>query len=126
VRVLDAEHVARVDAERERFLAGWRPGERPSVARQRRAVAELLAGSQALCIAGGHVGVLVELLRLFDVLSPALELPVVAWAGGAMVLAEKIVLFHDSPPATRASSRTSSCPRSSRGFRCWRSPRPGA
>jgi hypothetical protein len=43
---------------------------------------------------GGHVGVLVDVLHLFNV-AAALGSPVIAWSAGAMALAERIVLFHD-------------------------------
>src|SRR3954451_24255331 len=45
-------------------------------------------------MAGGHVGELVWVLEGFA-FAPHLPAPVVAWSGGAMVLTERIVLFHD-------------------------------
>jgi hypothetical protein len=90
---LDREHVARVDAIHAEFDAHWRPQGRPAVAEQRAAIASLLQGTAALCIAGGHVGVLLHRLRLFDVLRAGARLPIVAWSAGAMVLGERIVLF---------------------------------
>jgi hypothetical protein len=35
---------------------------------------------------------------MFDVLDLAPHTPVIAWSGGAMAVAERVVLFHDSPP----------------------------
>jgi hypothetical protein len=72
--------------------------ERPSVERNREELADVLATVGALLISGGHVGTLLNRLRLFDVLGLAPSQPVVAWSGGAMVMAERLVLFHDSPP----------------------------
>ena len=60
-------------------------------------------GVDAVLIAGGHVGVLMDRLRLFDVFSTIPTTPVVAWSGGAIVVAERIVLFHDSPPQGRGN-----------------------
>jgi peptidase E len=65
---------------------------------QREDIARLLANVDALAIAGGHVAVLANRLRLFDVLALSGERPVIAWSAGAMACAERIVLFHDHPP----------------------------
>jgi peptidase E len=101
VRVLDAEHARfanEVDAE---FEARLQPGDRPVVARQREQIHEILSRCSAVAIAGGHVAILLNRLRLFG-LEPALaRLPVMAWSAGAMVLTRRIVLFHDSPPQGR-------------------------
>jgi hypothetical protein len=45
-----------------------------------------------LVVAGGHVGVLLHVLRLFAVSVPPL---VIAWSAGAMALTERVLLFHD-------------------------------
>jgi cyanophycinase-like exopeptidase len=68
------------------------------VAEHRDQLADRLRRVSALLIAGGHVAVLLNRLRLFGVLDLAHGLPVVAWSAGAMVLTERILLFHDSPP----------------------------
>jgi hypothetical protein len=68
------------------------------VARHRKELAELIGPVDALVIAGGHVASLLNRLKLFDVLRLARGKPVVAWSAGAMVLTERIVLFHDFPP----------------------------
>jgi hypothetical protein len=49
-------------------------------------------------IAGGHVASLLNRLKLFDVINLAHSKHVVAWSAGAMVLTDRIVLFHDYPP----------------------------
>lgn len=98
LRELDAHHLRRVRAVHEEFEARWRPFEREAVARHRAELAEVLAQCEALCIAGGHVTILLNRLRLFGIVELARALPIVAWSAGAMVLAERIVLFHDSPP----------------------------
>lgn len=98
VRALDAHHLARVSALDGEIGARIAPGERPSLGRHRDELARVLDGVGALLVAGGHVGVLLNRLRLFQVLELAPAAPLIAWSGGAMVLAERIVLFHDSPP----------------------------
>ena len=98
VRQLDDHHLRRVAAVNDGFAARWRPGERPAVAAARAELGRLLAGCDAVAVAGGHAAVLLNRLRLFAVGELAAALPVVAWSAGAMVLAERVVLFHDSPP----------------------------
>ena len=51
-----------------------------------------------IAIAGGHVGLLLQCLKLFEV-GPAPELPVVAWSAGAMSLTERVVLYNDRGPS---------------------------
>jgi peptidase E len=98
VRRLDARHLERLDAIHAEWDAEVRPWERDAVARHRAAIAKTLADSAGLAIAGGHVAVLVNRLRLFGVLELLGDKPVVAWSGGAMVASDRIVLFHDHPP----------------------------
>jgi hypothetical protein len=98
VRALDAHHLQRSAALDDQIRERIRAKPRASVQRHREQVARLLEGAGALLIAGGHVGVLLNRLRLFRVLEQSGELPIVAWSGGAMVLTERIVLFHDRPP----------------------------
>lgn len=97
-RQLDASHVERCLHVRAAFDATWQLGERPSVAAQRAELREILDGCDALVIAGGHVASLYNRLALFDVVALASPKPVIAWSAGAMILTDRIVLFHDYPP----------------------------
>jgi len=97
VRELDAAHLHQVDAARGEFFAELRPHERPVIAEHRAAVAGLLGEASALVMAGGHVGVLAEVLHLFNIAAAPLA-QVIAWSAGAMALADRIVLFHDRAP----------------------------
>jgi cyanophycinase-like exopeptidase len=58
-----------------------------------------LASAAALVVAGGHVGVLAEVLHLFNVAASwqsfAEGPAVIAWSAGAMAMADRIVLFGD-------------------------------
>lgn len=97
LRVLDSRHLERVAATRDELHATLADGP-PELVRHREEVAELLDGADALILAGGHVEALLDSLLLFEV-EPALQrLPVVAWSAGAMVLTDRILLFHDRPP----------------------------
>jgi peptidase E len=85
------------------FEAAWGAA-RPSLARHTDELRAALASAEALVIAGGHVAVIVNRLRLFGVLPLAAGRPIVAWSAGAMALTERIVLFHDDPPHGTAIS----------------------
>ena len=98
IRQLDREHLLRLAEVHDEFERRWRPAHRLAVVEQREQLAEILRGSAAVAIAGGHVAVLLNRMRLFDMPSLFGERPVFAWSAGAMALAERVVLFHDSPP----------------------------
>jgi hypothetical protein len=97
VRELDAAHLRRVNEARLEFFDRLRPHDRPVIAENRAAVSAVLADAAALVIAGGHVGVLAEVLHLFNV-AAVVRSPVIAWSAGAMALTDRIVLFHDRAP----------------------------
>lgn len=98
VRELDAHHLERTKELRAAFEAEIRPLERAELARVREEIASALDPCEALVIEGGHVALLHNRIRLFGLLDLLGDRPVLACSGGAMVLGERIVLFHDSPP----------------------------
>jgi peptidase E len=104
VRTLDAEHARFVNEVDADFDERLRPGERPAVARQREQIHEILSRCSAVAIAGGHIAILLNRLRLFGLEQALTRLPVMAWSAGAMVLTRRIVLFHDSPPQGRGNA----------------------
>jgi hypothetical protein len=97
VRELDAAHLRRVNQARGEFFQRLPPHDRPVIAEHRAAVSGLVGEATAVVIAGGHVGVLAEVLHLFNV-ATVLRSPVIAWSAGAMALTDRIVLFHDRSP----------------------------
>jgi hypothetical protein len=97
VRELDAAHLRRVNHARGEFFQRLQPHGRPVIAEHRAAVERHLAEAPALVVAGGHVGVLAEVLHLFNV-AAAVRSAVIAWSAGAMALTDRIVLFHDRSP----------------------------
>jgi hypothetical protein len=97
VRALDAAQLAHVNEVRGEFFDRLRPHDRPVIASHRSEVSALLGSAAALVVAGGHVGVLAEVLHLFNV-AAVLSSPVIAWSAGAMALADRIVLFGDRSP----------------------------
>jgi hypothetical protein len=97
LRDLDDLHCSRVGEINEEVF-GEAAG-RESLRAGRAEIAEVLDGAGTLLVAGGHVGILYNRMRLFGVRDalPA-STPVVGWSAGAMVLTDRILLFHDSPP----------------------------
>ena len=98
VRELDAAHLRRVNEARLDFFDRLPPHDRPAIAEHRAAVAALLAQASGLVLTGGQVGVLADVLHLFNVAAALNGTPVIAWSAGAMALTDRIVLFHDRAP----------------------------
>ena len=98
LRRLDAEHLREIRALHGRFEVTWGAGQRPILARQLADLEQLITAAAVVCIAGGHVAVLLNRLRLFGLGRALRTRPIVAWSAGAMALAERVVLFHDHPP----------------------------
>jgi len=98
VRRIDEDHLERCRTHHEAFSLRWSTTERERVVYHRRELAKLIEPTDALVIAGGHVAVLLNRLMMFDVLGLTGDRPIIAWSAGAMVLTERVVLFHDHPP----------------------------
>lgn len=98
LRRLDDHHLRQIHAIHAKFEAEFQPGRSKALQQQRDEVAEIMAGCSIVAIAGGHVATLLGRLRLLDVQTHLAGKPIVAWSGGAMVLTERLVLFHDRPP----------------------------
>jgi hypothetical protein len=101
-RQIDSDHLERCRKIHAEFEDRWRLGERAIIARHRSEIAAVIGASAAVVIAGGHVASLLNRMKLFDVVGLAAGKPMVAWSAGAMVLTERIVLFHDYPPYGKA------------------------
>ncbi len=104
IRALDREHLARIASLNQEFYERWKPWQRELVARHREELAQMLGEAELVCIAGGHVTILLRRLRLFGVLDLLDEQPIIAWSAGAMVVSERVVLFHDDPPQGAGSA----------------------
>ena len=97
-------HLQRVDGifltEAQRlhraFFESFRPERHPLVQAQRDRMRQTLADCDAVLIAGGHVGVLQNRLMFYGLAEHLGDRHVIAWSGGAMCLAERVLLFHDS------------------------------
>lgn len=98
VRRLDDHHLRRINEVHDSFQENWPIADRPCILHHLNELADTLERCDAVVVAGGHVAVLLNRLRLLN-LAPILgEKDVIAWGAGAMCLGPQVVLFHDSPP----------------------------
>jgi hypothetical protein len=104
LRQLDREHLDAIDQLHEAFEARWRPATRPALRQRVDLVRETLARAGTVLLAGGHVAVLLNRLRLLGAAEWLRERPLAAWSAGAMALAESVVLFHDHPPQGKGNA----------------------
>jgi hypothetical protein len=104
VQLLDRQYFVRTcqicDAWEERM----KTSSRPHVIRHTDEVRQSLSHVSAIVIGGGHAAIILNRLKIFEILESSVTLPVVAWSGGAMALADQIVFFHDSPPQGRGDA----------------------
>jgi peptidase E len=101
VRALDRHHVRRIDAIHREFDQRRAALQLPVATTHRDDVQQRVATAGLVLIAGGHVAVLLNRIRLFRLGELLAQRPLIAWSAGAMVLAERIVLFHDDAPQGR-------------------------
>jgi hypothetical protein len=104
IRMLDANHFTQCLRVNEEYEQAMRPLERPFVREQIQELRDALAPCKAIAIAGGHVAALLNRMRLFGITDMIEDRPVFAWSGGGMVVSDRLVLFHDSPPQGRGAS----------------------
>lgn len=109
MRYIDRDHVERCKAVHAAFEAKYQPMQRPVVHRHLQELRAAIAPTQAIVIAGGHVAVLLNRLRLFGIAELVGDRPIVAWSAGAMALTDRIVLFHEDPPHGQAISEVLEC-----------------
>ncbi len=98
VRSLDRHHLRRISAIHQEFDRRRAEVLIPSATSLVQSLQKKLAESGLVLIAGGHVSVLINRIRLFRLVDMLAQKPIIAWSAGAMVLGERIVLFHDDAP----------------------------
>jgi hypothetical protein len=103
LRRLDRAHEQAILGVHQRFAAQTGLAARPAVAAAAGQIRRYVAQANAIFIAGGHVAVLLNRLRLLGGAALFADRPVIAWSAGAMAITERVVLFHDSPPQGRAN-----------------------
>ena len=104
VRTLDREHLLRIQDQYRVFEERWKPFEREHVTRHREELKRVLADCAIVCVAGGHVSILLRRLRLFGFTHLLRDQALIAWSAGAMAVSERVVLFHDDPPQGSGSA----------------------
>lgn len=98
IRMLDGYHLDQSRRVRAAFEREQELSSRPAIVEQREQLAALIEPCKAVAIAGGHVASLLNRMRLFDLGALIGARTIFAWSGGAMVVSDRVVLFHDSPP----------------------------
>lgn len=101
LRALDRHHLHRTESISRPFNEQFNVANSELLASHHEEVRNAINGCDAVLIAGGNVPVLLNRLRLFGVDSLLANRDVVAWSAGAMVLTERVVLFHDRGPQGR-------------------------
>ena len=96
VRALDRHHVKRIAAIHEGFDSRRAELQIPRAAELVQSLQQKITDSGLILIAGGHVAVLINRIRMFRLAGVLANKPIIAWSAGAMVLGERIVLFHDN------------------------------
>ncbi len=98
VRALDRHHVRRIAAIHQYFDSRRAALPIPSAAKLRQTLQRKVVDAGLVLIAGGHVAVLINRIRLFRLTEVLAQKAIIAWSAGAMVLGDRIVLFHDDAP----------------------------
>ena len=98
VRALDRHHVRRISAIHQDFHTRRAALAISNATTLRQTIQRKVEDSALVLIAGGHVAVLINRIRLFRLADVLAQKPIIAWSAGAMVLGERIVLFHDDAP----------------------------
>jgi len=91
-------HLQAIRQIHREFELAWPVSRLPKLQKEREELAGRLENCSAALIAGGHVIVLLNRIRLFGLDLHLARLPLFAWSAGAMVLCQRVVLFHDFPP----------------------------
>lgn len=99
IRRLDRQHVTAAIREHASFTRDWHPARRASLVPHVAALKREIEKAGAVLVAGGHVAVLLNRMRLFGIGGLVRGKPLVAWSAGAMAVSERVILFHDRTPA---------------------------
>jgi hypothetical protein len=98
VRRLDRQHVTSAIREHASFTRHWHPARRASLVPHVAVLKREIERAAAVLVAGGHVAVLLNRMRLFGLGGLLKGKPLIAWSAGAMAVSERVVLFHDRTP----------------------------
>ncbi len=98
LRALDRHHLRRTLQLHADFEQRYSPVDTPALARHREEIRATLESTDAVLITGGNIIILLNRLRLFGLADLLADKSIVAWSAGAMVLTQRVVLFHDRMP----------------------------
>jgi len=98
LRALDRHHQRQIDKAHLRFDSEFNVGTNPRLAEFTHAIHEMFARVDTVIITGGNLLVLLNRLRLFGLGEVLHRKHIVAWSAGAMLLGDRIVLFHERMP----------------------------
>ncbi|MDJ0916955.1 MAG: Type 1 glutamine amidotransferase-like domain-containing protein [Woeseiaceae bacterium] len=101
LRALDRHHLKRTTSVYEQFARTWNTETLPAIDEHRREIADILDANDGVIITGGNIAILLNRLSLFGMADLLADRTIIAWSAGAMVLADRIVLFHDRMPQGR-------------------------
>ena len=101
LRALDRHHLHRTESLHRQFDERHDTATSALLREHSDQIQAILQRCSGVIIPGGNVAVLLNRMRMFGIDRMLGETPVIAWSAGAMVLAERVVLFHDRLPQGR-------------------------
>lgn len=101
LRALDRHHLRQINKIYESFDDQFNPERNNHLAMHIDAIRKDLERCETVLITGGNVVVLMNRLQLFGLGHLLSRKNLVGWSAGAMVLCDRIVLFHDRMPQGR-------------------------
>jgi hypothetical protein len=104
LRALDRHHLHRTNSIHKQFEAVFDVASSRLLTNHVNELRAIVARCSAVLITGGNIVVLLNRMRLFGVGELLQGRNIIAWSAGAMVLAERIVLFHERMPQRRRES----------------------
>lgn len=104
LRALDRHHLRRIMAIHREFDQRRASIDIPLATAQRDAIHRQVEQAGLVLIAGGHVAVLLNRIRLFRLGELLAQKPVIAWSAGAMSMSDRIVLFHQKAPQGKSDA----------------------
>lgn len=101
LRALDRHHLRQVRKIHARYDESIDAQNNDHLGQHSAAIREELEQSDTVLITGGNVVVLINRLQLFGLGHMLRRKHIVGWSAGAMVLCDRVVLFHDRMPQGR-------------------------
>ena len=101
LRALDRHHLGRIQAIHREFDVRRAELALPGATDVRDQIQQQLERAGLVLIAGGHVAVLLNRIRLFRLGDLLAVKNIIAWSAGAMALSDRIILFHHHAPQGR-------------------------